>query len=156
MEKEALSIKGVSKHFQIGKKRFYALKKVNLSVKEGEVFGFLGPNGAGKTTLMNCVTGMLLPDAGTIEIFGENILEKEDYLEQMNFVSGESRFHWSLSPIQILRFFSKIYNIPRRTAENRIEELIKTFEISGFKNQRFDSLSTGQRTRVILAKALIN
>jgi ABC-2 type transport system ATP-binding protein len=156
MENEALSIKGVSKYFKAGKKRFYALKDVDLSIKEGEVFGFLGPNGAGKTTLMNCVTGMLIPDSGTIEIFGENILEKEDYLEQVNFVSGESRFHWNLTAVEILRFFSKIYNIPHRVSENRIEELIKTFEISSFRNQRFDSLSTGQRTRVILAKALIN
>ncbi len=149
-------IKGLSKHFKVGKKKFYALKKVDLAVNEGEVFGFLGPNGAGKTTLLNCVTGMLLPDSGTIEIFGENIMEKEDYLEQVNFVSGESRFHWNLTPVQILRFFSKIYNIPRKTSEARIAELIKTFEISSFQDKRFDSLSTGQRTRVILAKALIN
>lgn len=151
---EAVHISNVSKYFIVEKTRFYALKNISLKIKKGEIFGILGPNGAGKTTLLNTLNGMLTPDQGTIKFFGKP--RTQETYETMNFISGESRFLWTLNAKQILKFYAMLYNVPKTRAKKRIANLIETFEISTFANQKFQTLSTGQRMRLVLAKSLIN
>ncbi|MBW2970788.1 ABC transporter ATP-binding protein [Candidatus Woesearchaeota archaeon] len=153
---EAISIKKVSKHFKINRSIIKALEDISFSIQEGEIFGILGPNGAGKTTLLNCINGMLTPDKGSIRIFGKSLLEDIDILENINFVSGESKFHWNLNARQVLKFYGMLYNIPLDVIRQRSDMLIKLLDISDFANRNFDTLSTGQRMRVVLAKVMIN
>ncbi|MFH1399500.1 MAG: ABC transporter ATP-binding protein [Candidatus Woesearchaeota archaeon] len=152
----ALEIKNVSKHFELNGKRFHALKDVSFDIEEGEIFGILGPNGAGKTTLLNTVTNMLIADKGSIKMFGKTLDEDKSILERINFVSGLSRFHWNLNGKQILNFYGMLYDVPAAERQKRIEYLTGILELGDFMDQNFDRLSSGQRTRLVLAKALIN
>ncbi|MBU2561907.1 MAG: ABC transporter ATP-binding protein [Nanoarchaeota archaeon] len=151
----ALEVKGVTKKFSEKGRDFYALKDINLNIKKGEIFGLLGPNGAGKTTLMNTIIGIVLPEKGEITILGESNKNKEVF-DRINGISAETYFHWGLKPKDILRFYAKVYGIEKKAAENRIDELIRIFEIESILNSKFGRLSTGERMRLAFAKAMLN
>ena len=154
---KTVDIKNISKKFKHDGNEFYALRDINFSIKEGEIFGLLGPNGAGKTTLINILTTILLPDKGTADICGYDILkDRFRILEIINSVSGESTFHRLLKVKEILDFYSEMYNIRRNEKKDRINDLSKKFEIENIMDKKFDNLSTGQKIRVILTKSLIN
>ncbi|MBW2972496.1 ABC transporter ATP-binding protein [Candidatus Woesearchaeota archaeon] len=151
----ALTVKGVTKKFRDKGRDFYALKDISFNIKKGEVFGLLGPNGAGKTTLMNSIVGIVLPDEGEITILGMKNSNRELF-DRINSISAETYFHWGLKPRDILRFYAKVYGIDKNTAEKRIEELIRIFEIKEILINIFGRLSTGERMRMAFAKAMIN
>lgn len=137
------------------KKKFFALKDISLSIRKGEIFGLLGPNGAGKTTFINILSTLLLPSSGSAKIFGLDVLkDQNEILKRINFVSGNSWFHWIMTPEQILDFFADAYLVENK--KERIEKLVSVFEIGDFRGKRFSKLSSGQRIRVLLAKALLN
>ena len=152
---DAIEIEGVSKKFG-GKRAFWALRDVNITVKSGEVFGLLGPNGAGKTTLLSILVKLLIPDSGKVRILGEDIEKGDSYLERINFVSGDTRFHWVLTVDDILKFYSLAYNIPEEKRRERVENLVKFFDIEKVRKRRFSQLSTGEKMRLIFAKAMLN
>ncbi|MBI2579763.1 MAG: ABC transporter ATP-binding protein [Candidatus Aenigmarchaeota archaeon] len=152
-----IEINSVTKKFKSSGKEFHALDSVNFGIKRGEIFGLLGPNGAGKTTLINILTGLLVPDEGTVRIMGKDVTRhRNDVLERMNAVSGDSKFHWLLTSKEILRFYFSAYNIPKEKREEKTRSLAGMFEIEGIMNKKFAWLSTGERMRLILAKSLIN
>ncbi len=149
-----IEIVNVSKSFKYQKSKIAALDHVSLHVKKGEIFGLLGPNGAGKTTLLNIMTGMLAQDEGEINIFGK-CLSRETF-EKMNYVSGDSRFHWVLSPKNILDFYGRVYNIEKNERQERISKLIDFFGLERVIDRKFSDLSTGERMRLVFAKSLLN
>jgi ABC-2 type transport system ATP-binding protein len=153
---DAIEIEGVSKKFRETGKVFWALKDVSFTVRKGEIFGLLGPNGAGKTTLLNILVRLLIPDSGKIRILGEDIAGRGRVLEKINFVSGDTKFHWVLTVEDVLKFYSIAYNLPPAVRKERVEELIEFFGISYVRNRRFNRLSTGERMRLIFAKAMLN
>lgn len=152
----AVEISSVSKQFKEGGKKFYALKGVSFGVKNKEIFGILGPNGSGKTTLLNIIMNVLIPDAGYVKILGKDPNKERGVLEQMNFVSGDARFHWALTVENILNFYGMIYNLGKDERGARIEKLVKVFGAGDLLKRRFFTLSTGERMRVILVRSLIN
>lgn len=152
----AIEIDSVGKRFKERGKLFSALDKVSLEVKEGEVFGLLGPNGAGKTTLLNIMVKLLLPDEGTVRILGQDIFQNEKVLEKVNFVSGDSKFHWTLRVRDILHFYGRSYHLPDEVRRKRVEELLDFFDIRKVSHRRFSHLSTGERMRLMFAKAMLN
>lgn len=152
----AVEVKNISKRFKERGRKIQALKGVNLRIREGEIFSLLGPNGAGKTTLLNIIVGMLLPEEGSVKVFGRDVSNERDVLEQMNFVSGETRYHWNLTVTDVLRFYGLSYGLKRKTVEERMKKLMKFFEIEKIPNRKFYNLSTGERMRLIFAKAMIN
>ena len=147
-----LKVNNISKKFSSGGKEFFALKNVSLEIKKGEIFALLGPNGAGKTTLINCMTNILIPDSGTVEIFGKSVTTET--IEKINVVSGETRFHEALQPKDILFFYGMLYGI--ENIEKTSKNLLKFFDIERVAKTRFSSLSTGERMRLIFAKAMLN
>ena len=151
----ALEVKGVTKSFVSKRKKFYALKDINFKIKRGEIFGLLGPNGAGKTTLINTIIGIVLQDKGEISVLGESNRNKAVF-DRINGISAETYFHWGLKPLDILRFYARVYGIEKQEAEKRIKELIDFFDIHNILDTKFGRLSTGERARVAFAKALIN
>jgi ABC-2 type transport system ATP-binding protein len=132
-----------------------ALKGLNLSVNQGEVFGFLGPNGAGKTTTMNVLLGFVNATAGAAYLFGVNVNEpiarqRIGYLPELTY------YYKFLSAEELLRFYARIFGIPRKETEKRIDELIKLVELEHARKRPIKTYSKGMQQRVGLAQALIN
>jgi len=153
---DAIEIQGVSKKFREKGRDFWALRDVSFSVKKGEIFGLLGPNGAGKTTLLNIVIKLVSPDSGKIKILGKDAEKDSKYLDTINFVSGDTKFAWVLSSQDVMNFYSIAYKIPKEKRQKRIKNLLEFFGIYDIRNKRFGDLSTGQRMRLIFAKAMLN
>ncbi len=151
-----LTISSVSKVFKEKGKPFHALKDVSLTVRPGEIFSLLGPNGSGKTTLLNIISGILLPDSGSVSLLGKNPFTDRSVAEKINIVSGQARYHWSLTCSDILNFYARIYRLPAARRQRRIQEVVDFFGLKPVFNRKFAYLSTGERMRLRLAKGLIN
>lgn len=152
----AVKAENINKHYKNGiNKNKEILKNISLNINEGEIFGILGPNGAGKTTLISIMSTLTIPDSGKIEIFGINALSNSDRVKSIvNVSSGNPNFPWSLTVYENLRYFSMLYGI--RNKNKSIKNVIDLLELEPFRNSKFDSLSTGTKQRLSLAKALLN
>lgn len=152
----AVRAHGIYKYYKsrsYGKKE--VLRNVSIDIDEGEIFGILGPNGAGKTTLISILSTLSLPDRGKVEIFGHDASAEPDFVKGIvNISSGNPNFQWSLTIYEILRYFSMLYGL--KNHENAIDRIITTLELEPFRNDRFESLSTGTKQRLSIAKALLN
>ena len=132
-----------------------AVDCVSFDVKSGEILGLLGPNGAGKTTTLHMMLGLITPTSGTINVLGCDMQKnREAILERVNFSSSYVSLPFSLTVRENLRIFANIYAVKNK--ERKIDELIETFEIGNIEKTPIRSLSSGQITRVCLAKALLN
>jgi len=132
-----------------------ALKNLNLSVFSGEVFGFIGPNGAGKTTTMNVLLGFVRPTSGEASIFGTSVRhpiarQRIGYLPELTY------YYKFLSAEELLRFYAKIFRIPRCETEKRIDSVLKLVELDHARKRTIKTYSKGMQQRVGLAQALIN
>ncbi len=132
-----------------------AVDGVSFRIYPGEILGLLGPNGAGKTTIIHMLLGLTTPTGGRIRIFGLDLkTHKRDILQQVNFSSTYVSMPYSLSVWENLRIFARLYSV--KDWEERITELLRTFEILDIKDRLVRNLSSGQHTRLNLAKSLIN
>ncbi|MDB6019494.1 MAG: transporter related-protein [Pedosphaera sp.] len=139
----------------IGQTTKLAVNGLNLSVQPGEVFGFLGPNGAGKTTTMNVLLGFVNATSGSASLFGVDVREpiarqRIGYLPELTY------YYKFLTAEELLRFYAKVFGIPRAETEKRIDELIKLVELEPARKRPIKSYSKGMQQRVGLAQALIN
>jgi ABC-2 type transport system ATP-binding protein len=140
---------------ELGQDIKQAVKGLNLTVHPGEVFGFLGPNGAGKTTTMNVLLGFVNATAGSAYIFGVNVREpiarqRIGYLPELTY------YYKFLSAEELLRFYGKIFRIPRTQLEQRINSILKLVELEHARKRLIKTYSKGMQQRVGLAQALIN
>jgi len=132
-----------------------AVEQVSFAVHPNEIVGLLGPNGAGKTTTINMILGVLAPTSGRISIAGIDVARhRAQALAQTNFAAVYASLPGNLTVAQNLRFFGLIYAIPR--LEQRIATLLEQFELRHLADTRCGVLSSGEQTRVALAKALLN
>lgn len=146
-----LTVTGLSKKF----KEFTAVDNISLELKEGEILGFLGPNGAGKTTTIQMLLGILTPTSGKIEYFGKDLIKhREEILDQVNFSTTYTNLPYIMTVAECLTFISYLYTIKNR--KERIKEIVETFDLEKLLNKKIASLSSGQNTRVNLAKSFIN
>jgi ABC-2 type transport system ATP-binding protein len=132
-----------------------AIRDLNLEVHSGEVFGFLGPNGAGKTTTMNVLLGFVNATSGAAYLFGVDVREpiarqRIGYLPELTY------YYKFLTAEELLRFYARVFGIPRAAADRRIEELIKLVELEPARKRPIKTYSKGMQQRVGLAQALIN
>ncbi len=156
MHMHTIEVRDISKRFKTKEGFVDALKNINLRIEEGEIFGLLGPNGAGKTTLINILIGIVYPDKGSVRILGKNPFKDRGVFEQMNCVLSGARFHWILSPREILKFYGMIYGLDKKTIQERTKELMSFFGMEGIADRKFRYLSTGEKARLSLAKSLLN
>ncbi len=132
-----------------------AVEQISFSVRRNEIVGLLGPNGAGKTTTINMILGVLAPTSGSIKIAGMDIAKRRSQaLARTNFAAVYATLPGNLTVTQNLRFFGLIYGIANLTG--RIETLLEKFDLQSLRNTRCGVLSSGEQTRVALAKALLN
>lgn len=132
-----------------------AVRGISFSISPGEIVGLLGPNGAGKTTTTSMILGVLESSAGSIEIAGMDIRrERTRALAETNFAAIYAQLPGNLTVSQNLYIFALLYGV--QNPKKRIEELFREFDLEKFRNKKCGLLSSGEQTRVHLAKALIN
>lgn len=132
-----------------------AVDGISFAVERNEVVGLLGPNGAGKTTTINMVLGVLEPTRGKILIEGVDLLRNRSRaLSCTNFAAVYAPLPGNLTVAENLSFFGRLYCV--RNLKERIEELLEEFELTRFRDTKSGVLSSGEQTRVGLAKAMIN
>jgi ABC-2 type transport system ATP-binding protein len=132
-----------------------AVDGVSLSVAPGEIVGLVGPNGAGKTTTINMILGVLAPTAGRVEIEGVDLAtHRAQALARTNFAAVYAPLPGNLTVEQNLRVFGMIYAVA--DLRGRIAEIMELFDLRKFKNTRAGLLSSGEQTRLSLAKAVLN
>jgi ABC-2 type transport system ATP-binding protein len=146
-----LTISGLTKEYGSIK----AIDGISFSVPSGKIIGLLGPNGAGKTTTINMVLGILEPTQGFIEIFGKNLKEHRSAISKdINFVAVYAHMPANLTVRQNLHIFGLLYEV--KNLKERIESLLHEFDLEGFADTKAGLLSSGESSRLNLAKALIN
>ncbi len=132
-----------------------AVDNVSFSIYPGEIVGLLGPNGAGKTTILHMLLGLTTPTSGRIKIFGLDFPKHRAYiLGKVNFSSTYVSLPYSLTVRESLRVFAWLYGVKNR--EQRIKEVLSLFEVEDLAHRPVRTLSSGQITRLNLAKAMIN
>jgi ABC-2 type transport system ATP-binding protein len=146
-----LAVIGLSKRFGAT----VAVDEISFHVGCHEIIGLLGPNGAGKTTTISMILGVVEPSAGSVMIDGKNIsTQRRLALERTNFTAVYAPLPGNLTVWQNLRVFAMLYGVPAAAA--RIEALLREYDLLAFRNTKCGVLSSGEQTRVSLAKAMLN
>jgi ABC-2 type transport system ATP-binding protein len=132
-----------------------AVDDISFEIQPKETVGLLGPNGAGKTTTINMILGILEPSAGSIHIEGHDVMrERRQALQQTNFAAVYAPLPGNLTVEQNLMVFSRIYGVADRV--QRVDAVIAEFDLERFRRTKCGVLSSGEQTRVSLAKAMLN
>ena len=128
---------------------------ISFDVGRNEIVGLLGPNGAGKTTTINMILGVLTPDSGSVTVEGIDIATRRSQaLQRTNFAAVYAPLPGNLTVHQNLRVFALLYGV--MNLAERIEELLHQFDLEKFRDVKCGVLSSGEQTRVSLAKAMLN
>ena len=136
---------------------FHALRDVSISLRKGAILGLLGANGAGKTTLMRILATSLKPTSGSATLFGFDIVkEAEEVRKRIGFLSGGTGLYDRLSARELLEFYGNLYGLSGEGLRVRIEALIEELGIGGFDHRRIETLSSGMKQRVSIARSLIH
>ena len=146
-----VNVNNLSKNFS----SFEAVKEISFSINESEILGLLGPNGCGKTTTIGMMLGLLKPTSGEVIINGLNVEKNRiNLLKKMNFISPYIELPKKLTVKENLMVYGKLYSV--NNINNRIDYLAETLRLSEFINKKTGELSSGQKNRVSLAKAVVN
>lgn len=139
------------------KEEFYADNGITFEAKEGEILGILGPNGAGKTTLLRMIAGILEPTSGDIDFDNLNYSNNEIEIKRnIAYLSGNTKIYNSISPYELLKMCSELYDVPKDEVDDRIKKVSKILDMDEFLHNRIEKLSTGQSQRVNIARCLIH
>jgi len=150
MTQPVLDVRDLTKRFG----SFTAVNGISFAIKPGEILGVLGPNGAGKTTTIQMLLGLVTPTAGSIRMFGLALeSHREEILQQVNFSSTYISMPMSLTVAENLRVVARLYGVA--DAERKIDEIVTKLEMEEFREKVTRKLSSGQMTRLTLAKALL-
>ncbi len=132
-----------------------ALDRISFTVARGQICALLGGNGAGKTTTLAILLGLLLPSSGKVKVLGADMVtQRYRSLPKMNFTSPYVDLPHRLTVEQNLDIYARLYGVPKR--RERILELAEVLDLTNLLKRPYGSLSAGQKTRVALAKALLN
>lgn len=146
-----ISCENISKRYQDK----LALVDVSFELQKGQVLGLLGSNGAGKTTLLHILLGILTSSSGKVRVLGlDPIKDRHQILKRINFTSAYTQLPTNLKVRENLKIFSKIYNV--RHPKNKIDKVSELFELGDFMNRVCGALSSGEKTRLNLAKSFLN
>ncbi|NPV07748.1 MAG: ABC transporter ATP-binding protein [Anaerolineae bacterium] len=139
------------------KKRVMAVDHVSLTVHRGEIFGVLGPNGSGKSTLVRLMATLLIPDGGTIRVFGHDVVRESEAVKRMiNRVSVEAAFFKKLSPMENLMYAARLYGLSGGEARRKIVAILARLGIEGRSvYSPLDEMSRGMQQKVAIARAFL-
>ncbi len=152
-----ISVNGLTKWFRSGGQEVRAVDGLSFSVAAGEVYGLLGPNGAGKTTTLRMVVGLLRPDAGYTQVGGfRTSISPDEVKSRIGLVSANDGLYPWLTVREMLLFFADLYGTDPDVAREELDRISSLLELAPFLDRRSSTLSTGQKQRVTLARALIH
>ena len=151
MNENIIEVKKLNKIYD----KIIAVKNLSFVINKGKIIGLLGPNGCGKTTTIAMILGLVKPTSGEIIIKGKN-LEKEriNLLEKMNFISPYVELPKKLTVEENLKVYAGLYGV--KNINEKISELVNELRLNKFLKKKTGELSSGQKNRISLAKALIN
>jgi ABC-2 type transport system ATP-binding protein len=145
-----VEIRNLTKRFN----GFTAVDDVSFDIKEGEILGLLGPNGAGKTTTIHMLLGLITPTLGSIHMFGLDLAKhRETILRQVNFSSTYISMPFSLTVEENLKVIARLYELNH--IQQRIDDIVKKLEMEDIRHKLTRKLSSGQMSRLTLAKAVM-
>ncbi|MFW5982071.1 MAG: ABC transporter ATP-binding protein [Halanaerobiaceae bacterium] len=148
-----LELRNLTKVYDNEKK---AVDNLNLSIKEGEIFGFLGPNGAGKTTTIKMITGILDPTEGEVIVNGFNVAsEPIQAKKSFTYVPDHPTIFDAIKGIDYLNFIADIYEVDENTRQEKIERFTKDFEIYDALTTPINSYSHGMKQKLLVSAALL-
>ena len=151
MEEIAIEIKNLNKKFR----DTLAVKNMSFKIYKGQTIGLLGPNGCGKSTTIGMLLGLIKPTSGNVIIDGKNMENnRTELLQKMNFISPYIDLPKKLTIEENLKVYGRMYGV--KNLKNKIVELMESLNLTGLKKRKTGELSSGQKNRVSLAKALIN
>ena len=151
MSNISIEIKNLNKQYN----NIEAVKNINFTINKGTIIGLLGPNGSGKSTTLGMMLGLIKPTSGTVIINGKNIEHnRTNLLEKMNFISPYVELPKKLTIEENLKVYGRMYGV--NNLQDKISDLMKELNLTEFKKRKTGELSSGQKNRVSLAKALIN
>ena len=148
-----IEIKNLNKNYN----NILAVKNINFKINKGSIVGLLGPNGCGKTTTIGMILGLIKPTSGTVFVNGQNIENENNrtkILEKVNFISPYVELPKKLTVEENLKVYGKLYGV--NNLKDKILDLMKQLNLLEFNKRKTGELSSGQKNRVSLAKALIN
>lgn len=138
-------------------KVFHALQNVSFRCEKGEVLGLLGPNGAGKTTTLRILAGALKPDAGEVVINGHNLLTSPQKAKQaIGFLSNHTGLYQRLTAYENLQYFAQLHGVSKPAFKAHCEQLISQLAMEDYIHRRIDTLSTGMKQKVSIARCVIH
>ena len=153
MNKVSIEVKNLKKFYNNSQ----AVKNINFKINKGSIVGLLGPNGCGKTTTIGMMLGLIKPTSGSVFINGKNIENENNrtaILEKVNFISPYVELPKKLTIEENLKVYGKMYGV--NNLQEKISNLMQELNLLEFKKRKTGELSSGQKNRVSLAKALIN
>jgi len=137
--------------------RIDALRGVDLAVRTGEILALLGPNGAGKTTLLKIFSSLILPDKGHATVAGHDTIHEKLVKRHLGLVNSDERsFYWRLTARQNLQFFARLYDVPGKRINSRIDELLARVDMTDAADRPFSGYSSGMKQRIAIARALLH
>ncbi|HYT11539.1 MAG TPA: ATP-binding cassette domain-containing protein [Candidatus Nitrosopolaris sp.] len=153
MTQPAVSVERLEK--TLGKNM--VLRGISFEAQPGEIFGLLGPNGAGKTTTLRLIATLLSPDAGSIEVLGfDTRTAPEEVRRRVGVVTADIGVYPRLSARENIAYFAQLSGLDGRELKSRVGAVIERLDIDSFAGQRAESLSSGQKQKVAIARAIVH
>lgn len=134
-----------------------AVKDIGFEVRAGEIFGFLGPNGAGKTTTIKIIVGLLQPTSGFVRVAGYDVQKQPMQAKAASgYVPDTPNLYAKLTGRELLRFVGDLYDLDRKLSTQRVDDLLRMFDLTAAANDTIDSYSHGMQQKTALAAALVH
>jgi sodium transport system ATP-binding protein len=133
------------------------LRGISLEANAGEIFGLLGPNGAGKTTTLRVICTLLAPESGSVRVLGFDTLSApEEVRRRVGVVTADIGVYPRLSARENITYFAQLSGVPDAEVKQRVGAVIDRLGMESFANQRADSLSSGQKQKVAIGRAIVH
>ncbi|MBS1261290.1 MAG: ABC transporter ATP-binding protein NatA [Calditrichaeota bacterium] len=152
-----IEVRNLSKVFADRKRgRIRAVDNISFDVNRGEIFGLLGTNGAGKTTTLRMLATILTPSAGTAVVAGHDVVHEPAAVRaKIGYLTGDTNLYTRLTPREMLRYYGSLFSLGRDELRSAINQVSERFGLHEFIDTKIGKLSTGQRQRVSIARAVL-
>jgi len=133
------------------------LRGISFSAQPGEIFGLLGPNGAGKTTTLRIICTLLSPDSGRVEVVGfDTRAAQQEVRKRVGVVTADIGVYPRLSARENIAYFARLSGVPDADLKRRVDAVIERLDVGSFADQRAESLSSGQKQKLAIARAIVH